>query len=284
MNNGVSLHFKLKPGEKADLEVVAAAAIAWVEALRAAAREIAPDDEIRVELIDADESSLILNTALDWVEKQIKKIQDGRRRHKRTEKLALALAVFLIFTAGPTWDFYFGDHKTELSDKDRHLLEGILEKLKKSPNLDAPRRKFFRTLERDASIIGVGFSESAHEAPIEIIPANRFAELGGLWMPEEDAPHEQTTRPLLDVILIRPALVSKPRSWTFKPEGLPEFDATMKDMRFLKAISDGKMQERLREGIPMTIRLEVKEKMVNGVLKLTNRGRIVTEVVSPKID
>jgi len=282
MNDGLSLHFKLKDGAKADLETVAAAAIAWVEALRAAAREIAPDNEIRVDLIDADESSLILNTALNWIETKLGTIQKSHLW--RTKKLTIALTVFLIFTVGPTWDTYFGSHTVDLSDQDRKLLRDLLEKLHKCPAIDAPRRKFFRTLERDPKIISVGVSESPRQSPAFTIPSNRFAELGGLWMPEDSAPTEQTSRPLLDVILIRPALVGHPRSWTFKPEGLPEFEAVMKDKQFLRAMSEGKMRERLREGIPMTIRLEVKERIVGGVLKLRRGGRVVTEVVSPKID
>jgi len=35
-DGSISLYFQLKPGEKADLEVVATAALAWVEGLRAA--------------------------------------------------------------------------------------------------------------------------------------------------------------------------------------------------------------------------------------------------------
>jgi hypothetical protein len=58
----ISLYFKLKEGHKADLEVVAAAALEWVAAARAAAREIAPEAQIRIELIDASDGSLKINT------------------------------------------------------------------------------------------------------------------------------------------------------------------------------------------------------------------------------
>ena len=67
-DDSISLYFSLKPGEKADLEVIATAALEWLESARAAAREIEPSAQIRVELVDADESSLRLNTILDWVE------------------------------------------------------------------------------------------------------------------------------------------------------------------------------------------------------------------------
>ncbi len=63
----ISLYFRLKDGEKADLEVVAAAAIQWVETLRAAAAIIDPSARINVELLDATEGSLRLNTVLSWL-------------------------------------------------------------------------------------------------------------------------------------------------------------------------------------------------------------------------
>jgi hypothetical protein len=55
-DSDLSLHFKLKDGEKADLEVVAAAMLAWVDALRSAALTIDPSSELKVEIVDADEA------------------------------------------------------------------------------------------------------------------------------------------------------------------------------------------------------------------------------------
>lgn len=57
-SSDLSLYFQLKKGEKADLEVVAAAALAWVDALRAAAIAIDPDAELKVEIVDAEDASL----------------------------------------------------------------------------------------------------------------------------------------------------------------------------------------------------------------------------------
>lgn len=66
MEDGViSLHSGLREKENADLEVVAEATLYWVEALKAAAREITPDAEIKIELVDAVEGSLKLNVVLE---------------------------------------------------------------------------------------------------------------------------------------------------------------------------------------------------------------------------
>ena len=51
----------------------------------------------------------------------------------------------------------------------------------------------------------------------------------------------------------------------FEPPGLPEFNATMDDKRFLAALLQDHVRERLRVGAPMTLRLAVKEVKIGGV-------------------
>ena len=58
----------------------------------------------------------------------------------------------------------------------------------------------------------------------------------------------------------------------------------MRDKRFLKALEESHVREQLRTGIPMTIRLEVKEQKDGGDWVVKRGGRSVIEVISPKID
>ncbi|MGE8940761.1 hypothetical protein ACO2I3_02500 [Leptospira interrogans] len=125
----LTLYFGLKKGEKADLEIVAAAALHWVGALRAAAREIDPTAEIRVELVDAVESSLRLNTILDWAESTLERIEVGSGKYPRLKRLAIALAVFLPTVGHPTYEFYFGNDVAALTQEDRRRLDQLLERL-----------------------------------------------------------------------------------------------------------------------------------------------------------
>ncbi|MBZ9983999.1 hypothetical protein LB521_22960 [Mesorhizobium sp. BR-1-1-8] len=286
MSDGhLSLYFTLKEGEKADLEVVAAAAIQWVEALRAAAREIVPEAQIKVELVDAQESSLRFNTVLDWAEEQLARIEEGTGKHRRLAKLAIALAVFVPVTGYPTYEFYFGDQPTlSLSEEDRLRIDGFLERTRNLPEVEEKRRKMFRTLERDPSISGVGVAEGRKDPPAVLVPSKEFAERGGLWAIQDDVVDKRTLWPVLDVALIGPVLLNKPRAWTFQPEGLPEFKAMMKDKRFLAALDESHVREQLRTGIPMTIRLKVDEIKENGVWTVKRGGRSVVEVISPRID
>jgi hypothetical protein len=263
MSNGeISLYFGLQEGERADLEVVATAALEWVASLRAAAREIEPTSQIRIELINADDSSLRLNAVLDWLESQLARIDEGSGRYWRLRKLAIALAIFVPTIGYPTYEFYFG---TSFTAEDRKELHEILDILRKNPEVTARRQKFFKTVWRDRSITSAGVSEGHHDQPVMVVPRDQFAERSGVWaILEDDDTQDRTTYPVIDVTLVSATLIPTPRSWTFQPDGLPQFNAIMQDRIFLSALKNNHVRERLRVGIRMTIRLEVKEKKVNG--------------------
>jgi hypothetical protein len=282
----ISLYLGLQKGQKADLEVVALAALEWVAGMRAAALEIDPEAQIRIEFVDANESSLRLNVILDWLEKQLEQIQVGSGRYPRLRKLAIALAIFIVVSGPQTYDFYFGDKTVSLSEEDRHLLNELLDKTRENPEVKARKQKFFKTLERDKAITSAGVAEHRKDEPIVLVPADQFAEHGGLWaiVDEDDRQKERTTYPVVDVVLIAPVLLPVPRSWKFQPPGLPEFSAKMDDKRFLAALLHDHVRERLRVGIPMTLRLAVKEAKVDGVWQQKSGGRSVIEVISPKVE
>jgi hypothetical protein len=291
-DNSISLYFQLKPGEKADLEVVATAALEWLGAVRAAAAELEPGAQVRVELVDADESSLKLNAIFEWLESQIKRIEEGSGQYPRLRKVAIALAIF-IATTGVHFELdrlkeppaaVLSPEDRKFLEENRHLLNELLERIQKNPEVEVRRQKFFKTIERDQSITGAGISEGPDAAPLVVIPKTQFAEMSGLWALAEDEPSEHTIYPVIDVTLISPILLPMPRSWTFQPDGLPEFRATMRDKRFLGALEHAHVRESLRTGIRMTLRLQVKEKNVGGVWIVKRRGRSVVEVISPKID
>jgi hypothetical protein len=142
-DDSIGLYFKLKPGEKADLEVVATAALEWLESARAAAREIEPDARINVGLVDADEASLQLNTVLEWVESELERIDRGGGRYPRLKKLAVALAIFVPTTGVGTYKLYFGpQHEGALKEDDRKLIEEnrrllheLIERTQKNPDV-----------------------------------------------------------------------------------------------------------------------------------------------------
>ena len=88
----------------------------------------------------------------------------------------------------------------------------------------------------------------------------------------------------MEVTLVKPALVHTPRAWTFKPDGLPEFDAVMRDAKVLQLIENEGFPATMREGIRMTIRLQTREVFVDSKWRLVKGGRSVMRVISPKLD
>lgn len=287
----ISLYFSLVEGKKADLEVVTTAVLHWLEAARAAAREIEPSAQIQVDLVSANEGSLRFNTILNWAEDKLAAIQDGSGRYPRLRRLAIALVIFVPTVGIPTYDFYFGEQPSitmteeerNLATENNRLLRELLDQIRNNPEIEAKRRIFFRTLERDPSISGVGIAEGHNDRPLTIVPSNQFAERSGLWALTEDEPDERTTYPIVEAALVSPVLVPTPRSWSFQPDGLPEFKAIMRDQRFLRALDTDHVKERLRTGIRMTLRLEVKEKKIDGAWSVKRKGRSVVEVISPKV-
>lgn len=294
IGDAISLYFTLKPGKKADLEVIATAALEWLESARAAAREIEPNAQIRVELVSADDASLRLNTVLDWVESQLERIDSGGGRYPRLRKLAIALAIFVPTTGLQTFQHYFSaPQAVNLSKEDRKLIEEhsrmlqqLIDRTQKNPEVAVRRQKFFNTLERDPSITAAGITEGPKVAPILMIPSDQFAENGGLWAiaATEAEADERTIYPVVDVTLVSATLLPIPRPWRFRPDGLPEFNATMRDEQFLAALDADHVKERLRTGIRMTLRLEVKEVRVGSAWVIKPRGRrSVVEVIAPKV-
>lgn len=278
--NAVSLYFRLEDGHSADLEIIAEAAIAWVETLRAAAQAVFPESDVKVELVNVDQSSAIFNTLVDWFDRNADQIARGYERQPRGRKLVLALSVFTITAAYPTYDVIFGD---DFTAEDRLMLKRIEEQTRNNPAVRTARGKFYRIVERERVIQAVGIKEKPTSDPIVLKDSKSFEHDDGLFTVETDIP-ERVTQSVHEVVLVKPALVHTPRSWTFKPDGLPEFDAVMRDGKVLNAIQTRGFPEQMREGIRMTIRIETREVLVEGQWKLVRGGRSVMRVIDPKID
>lgn len=294
MSSDLSLYFQLEDESVADLEILSASAIAWVETMRAAARVIDPQSDIRVNLVNVDQSSAIYNTVIEWFERHtepgLDRFEKGLGRAPKSKKLLMAFAPFVIITGIPTYDFYFGEDgyfnrdSSDNEDITSEERDRILKEITEDPAVETATRKFYRTVEREPKIKAVGLKEKPDGATLVLVGNERFAEAGGLWVMESDGDVEQVTTNVLDVVLVKPALVHTPRAWTFKPDGLPEFDAVMRDPVILEAMERGGLPDRMREGIPMTIRIQTREVMRDGQWKLVRGGRSVVRVISPKID
>lgn len=284
----IGFYLDLKPNQIVDLEVAARAAIEWSRAVKAAAMAADPTNDYRVSLVAAEPGSSRWLARLESSKANqiVKDIKSGWEQVPLIMRYAVALAAVIPITAYPTYDFYFGDDG--FSETELRQLEEIYEKVTADPAVKAHQQQMYREVQRDPNItaLGGGVPDSPDWKPPEMIPANRFAEAEGLFEPREEKQEgERTISKTLDVILVTPRLENAQRAWSFRQEGIPgTFNAEMKDAKFLAALEQSGIQERLRANIPMRIRLEIKEERVNGELRVKRRGRSVVEVLSPSPD
>ncbi len=265
-DNPVSLYFGLHDGKKADLEIVSRAAIEWVNSVRHSAKIIDPSVEIRVEFVNAHESSLSINTILDWGETQLERLENIK--HRRLASLAVALAIFLLIDAGPASDYWFGGpDELELSAEDRALLNKFLEEISRSEELKKSNRSFYNVISNDKAVRSVGICEFPGSSPAYSVPSSQFGERSGLWEHESD-PNDRPAERISDVILETPDLSDKDLKWRFKDitTGKP-FTAKMRDEEFVRLLEEGGVKENLRKGIKMQILIRFTERFVDGEWK-----------------
>lgn len=282
----LSLYFDTQAGELADLEVTAAAAIQWAQGLKAAAAAVDPDCIYRVSLVAAKpgSSNWIARLERSAPNQALKRVATGWKKVPLILRLGIGLAVVIPTTAKPTIDYWFGDDG--FTETQKRELREIYEKAASAEPVKAHQKAIYQAAPRDRKITGIGTGiPKGDDWKPPTVPANQFAEANGLFERQEEIPSERVVPQTLDVILVTPRLENAPRTWTFRQEGLPgTFNAAMKDKKFLAALDRSAVRETFRLNIPMRIRLEIKQQLVDGEWKVTRQGRSVVEVLSPTFE
>jgi hypothetical protein len=284
--DALSFYIDVKPGELVDLEVAATAAIAWSQGIKAAAQNLYPDDQIRVTLIAAEHGSSNWMAKIEHssINRGAEKVHAKWKAIPLIVRVGIGLVVVVPVTAKPTWEYWTGNEG--FSEKQKQELKDIIDQAR-TPPVESQQKKIYKTLQRDPKITGVGTGvpTGPRWKPEKLVPANQFAEADGLFTLQEEQPSERTLTPTLDVILVSPQLENAPRTWTFRQEGIQgTIKAIMKDKQFLAALDRSAVREQFRANIPMRIRLEVTERLINGEWKVVRKGRTVAEVIEPKVD
>ncbi|MEH3107167.1 MAG: hypothetical protein PGN09_07755 [Sphingomonas fennica] len=280
MSETISLYLDLEPGQSADLEVVARAALSWATAVREMATHIDPMCEVRLELINGTKSSLSLNACLDLVR--------SAAPSRKTIK-TLLIGVLLWLGRHPfdwAYDQVLDAVKAHLEDRDapasdaeaRVIADQVVSLLKPSVAGEA-KRQMFRELERDPAIRGVGASREPGARPARIIPRSEFpARLSGTDVAAE-GDLRRTVTAEYDVVLVSPVLKDAERRWRFQHGALPEFGATMRDHEFLEDLKTGRIAVPMRPGLKMRIEIQSKEENIGGVWEVKERA--VSRVIEP---
>lgn len=282
----LSLYFDTAPGELADLEIAAAAAIQWAQGLKAAAAAVDPDCDYRVSLVAArpGSSNWIAKIERSAPNQAAQRVVRGWKKVPLVMRLGIGLAVAVPTTIVPTLEWWLGDGG--FSEKEKEQLREIYTEASKDAEVEAHRKAMFKSVQRDRNItgIGTGVPVGLNWKPPSLIPASQFPQADGLFELETQ-PNERTISQTLDVVLVTPRLENAPRAWTFRQEGIPgSFNAIMKDTAFLAALEKSAVRETLRVNIPMRVRLSIRQQNVDGEWKVTRQGRSVIEVLSPKVE
>lgn len=283
----LSFYVDVEAGEFADLEVVSTAAIAWSQAVRAAAQSMFPDDDIRITLIAAERgsSNWLAKIERSSANQTLERVKRGWKALPLIVRVGIGLGVVIPTTAVPTAEYWLDNEG--FSAKQKKEMAEIVGQVAGNPAVEAPKRQMYRSLQRDRKITGLGSGVPTKQGwkPERLVPANQFAEADGLFMPQLDLPQEKVITSTLDVILVSPTLENAERVWVFRQEGIPgTFRAIMKDHRFLAALERQGIKEQVRSRIPMRIRIEVRQRMTEGEWKVVRKGRSVVEVISPQVD
>ncbi|WP_298196035.1 hypothetical protein [Novosphingobium sp.] len=283
----ISLYFDIEKGRRADLSVVAEAAIAWAQTVREIIDNLEPGLEIRIEIVDGEQGSLWINTLVK-IEKFLEAVEKGGKRYPHIWALVRGFAIIVVatplsVTAEDIWKSLVGEKPelVKLSDEDKRKIVNDLAKALRENVAPKPKQRFYKAVLSDPVIKGVGVASDTKRRP-ELVASRNQIELVIRSDQVDDEPTTRRRTEELDVVLVSPVLRNAERSWRFLRPGLPEFGAVMKDRGFLDALVRGGIHVELREGISMKVEIEYKERR-EGNLWITE-DRAVLRVIEPNYD
>lgn len=280
----ISLYFDVPKGQHADLEVVARAAIEWVELIRSLASVVAPNLEFDVELVETEDGSL-------WLSNLLKAAKEGDRK----ALAALAYAVLIFFAAGPAlhvqadagdkfWEMLGHEHHVTLTIEEKEDIAQRVVEAFAVPAAQERRRNIIIETGKDETIHGVGVGLAPSKSgPICKIPRSEFASY--VLNVDKKRPALQKTTELQSNVRVKIARANleegdeKPR-WRFK-EGETKWSADIEDEEFVLALNLEQTGLPLAVGQAMVVDVAIDRKLVDGAWEEANR-RII-RVVKPEV-
>jgi hypothetical protein len=277
------LHFETLPGRYPDTAIAARALLDWVDLVQNTVKAISPNEQLIIQIVGVKEGSSRFPQLLKWLDDQTGAIRQAWDSYPHLKTIIVGSA-HTLFTAavaaGVTQMMQPRVEIVRLSDEDRQILSPLQERAAANPAVQTASKRFYRTVESDPAITGVGVAANWSAKPSVIVPRAEFAERGGLWEMEEDAPPHRIQRDTWDVVLLRPNLVSKPQPWQFSRDGL-KFSAQMADANFLVALRDARVALNMQEGLMMRVEIEYKETENGQIWEADSRSRRIVRVLWP---
>ncbi|WP_375194767.1 hypothetical protein [Sphingobium sp.] len=278
----ISLYFALAPGQKADMEVAARAAIAFADTIKELAALFDPMAAVRIELESGSESSLGLNAL-------IRKIKGFPANHPGWFAFLVAVAVNVSgdvrsWAVGQILDYMSSKDAPQavqrLDKKDAEAIAEEVAAMLKNDIAKASTRQIFKEVQRDPAIVGVGVTAHHRTKPAVLIPRSDFGRASGEGREVENLVKARVGSERMRVTLKKPRLEAVVSSWRFQHGSLPEFSAEMRDREFLRAFEEGRIDLPLRIGTEMDVELETEQEFEAGVWVIKKRS--ITKVYAPR--
>ncbi|KQX55446.1 MULTISPECIES: hypothetical protein [unclassified Ensifer] len=272
MQQAICLYLDLNEGQKADLEVVAKAALAFDAAVKEIAFVLDPGAVIRVELESGTEGSLSLNSIISAI---------GPMNRVRLQAIAFALLTWFgaetaSYVYSAILDQIKGDEQAlQLSEEQIKEMSEQVAKICEGKVGARQVGDIFKELEKDPAVRGVGVTTNKDKKPRYVVPRSQFQERSRSISETQEVTSARTTTGVQTLTLISPVLVEGPRKWKFR-SGQVEFGATVKDADFVQRVLAGR-ELPMAAGIVLKVKLTVKEEMIDEVWHV--KERIVEEVL-----
>lgn len=253
----VSLYLDVEPGQVADIEVVARAALAFSKTIKEIVFVLDPSLEIRVEIASGTPGSLSLDAVI--------------RSLKEKAKARPILAATVVLLSGWFGNYAFTEALDALRGKDTLSAEEIDEIAAKVAQAIERRvaqeqvQSVYQELERDTRIKGVGVTTVVGSRPDDIVPREQFALRSDPTILTEVTTEARRSRKRREtVVIVRPVLLHGTRRWRFNSaEG--EFGAQVKDETFLEKLLTGQLLLPMIGGVELDVLLETEEHFIDGV-------------------
>jgi hypothetical protein len=260
----ISLYLDLKPGQKADFEVVGRTAAAFAEAVKEIAFVVEPGLEVKLEFDSGTEGSLSLNALL----KDAKQKPDSR----------IGLLMVIVTVAG--WflsdlrsygvgkfldQFLAPEQREQLSDADIERIAKALKNVIDGKTAKEQVQKVYKEIERDEAITHVGTISKPGTKPIDPVPRQLFPERTGVAPPVATTPTRRKKITREKLTLISPVLLAADRLWRFRNGAGDEFGYTIKDVKFLNGLLTGRRRIPMKAGIQITASIDTHEIKEAGV-------------------
>jgi hypothetical protein len=175
----ITLYLQLKPGQKADLEIIGRTAAAFAEAVKEISYILDPGLEVRLEFESGTEGSVRLKAILRALRKP---------ESRRTALIAVISTVGMslvsdlrTYGVGKLLDQYLlPSQREQLSEQDVKRIADAVKGVNEGKIAKEPIQEMYKQLDREEAIESVGSVAKHDEKPLDPIPRSEFQIRAGI--------------------------------------------------------------------------------------------------------